>query len=83
MKHPLIPLSLRQPVQKPLANLVSKAIPTSVSLFSWASQNRDKKILRIRGHYHITLNKVLIRRTSVMLEPEDIPNQFYHSKFLP
>ena len=86
MKRRVISLGLREPVKKVLDNLLARGILTPVDSSAWATPivtplKRDGQTPRICGDYRITLNKVLLQTSCTTVEPEDILNEFYGSKF--
>ncbi|VDP39423.1 unnamed protein product [Echinostoma caproni] len=86
MKRRIIPLGLRDPVEKALGEMVSKVVLTPVNSSSWATPivtllKRDGKTPRICEDYRVTVNRYLKQSSYAIVEPEDILHQLHGSKF--
>ncbi|VDP88281.1 unnamed protein product [Echinostoma caproni] len=84
VRRRIIPLGLREPVEKVLDEMVNEGVLRPVN--SWATPivtplKRDGKTPRICGDYRVTVNRQLKQSSCAIVEPEDILHQLHGSKF--
>lgn len=76
MKRLMIPPGLQEPAQKPLNNLVSKAIFISANSATWATPTvslvkGDEKTRRICVNYHFAPNQFVNHSVCIILESKN------------